>query len=243
MKVTRPRQSLLGVTLLILLLSSDTGKAAGPENDLQLFTPVSLELPVYKKLHATMDYQSAIGDNVSGLSRMVLSPGLLYELSPSQSMQAGYSHIRQYTDEGREISNALFQTLQDNRQIKGFYVGNTGTVEEEFLEGGDTSVKAAYRISLGRQIKHTRWRALINNEIVFNLNNVPGGPQQGVDQNRTFIGVGRCFTLRACTRTGYQLQYIHNDNGPDRFNHRIYLGIIINTTGPAHIDRFREQAY
>ncbi len=245
--MARPHRSCFAIIVIVLAvlvfggLGQHETARAEIVKDVQFFSPVSLELPLYKKLHALFDYQGVIGNDVSDLRRMVWSSGVQYELSKNQAVQAGFNHIRQYPGQTRELNNGLYQAFIDHRKVKQTYVANIVLTEQEFLDGEGTSFKSTYRLSLGRQIRHTRWRALMSNDMVFNLNNVSGGPQQGLEQNRTFVGLGRCFTLRFCTRTGYQLQFINGRAGEaDRLNHRIFMGLVMNATGPAHVERTRE---
>jgi|GEM_PF-6605040 len=76
--------------------------------------------------------------------------------------------------------------------------------------------RGAYRFQIGKQIFDTPYRLLASNEVVFNFNDVSEKARAGLDQNRTFVGVGRCFSLRFCTRAGYQLQFINLEGSDDR---------------------------
>jgi hypothetical protein len=43
--------------------------------------------------------------------------------------------------------------------------------------------------------------------------------QQGINQNRTYVGVGYKITPTINVDTGYQLQYVNNYGKDDLYNH------------------------
>lgn len=239
-----------GVVFLLAVIVALSGLArAETGNDLQLLAPISLELPTYKKLHTVLDIQSVIGDNIRQMRRLVISPSLQLAVSDYVAIQAGYSNVRRFSNNTSDIAHSFYQSVFVHHRLKAplakrkpLYVGHVVTTEQEVLPGRVGVVhRGAYRFQVGKQIFNTPWRLLASNEMVVNLNTVNHESETGIDQNRTFVGIGRCFTLRFCTRTGYQAQWINRPNATNQINHRIFLGAIINTTGPAHLQRWREK--
>lgn len=233
---------------LLLIVANAHPAYTESSSDFQLLTPVSLELPTYKKLHTVLDLQSVVGNNIRDINRILISPSLQYELNKHVDIQAGYSNTNRFPNNRLETSHSLFQSvfihhrLGIHPQWKKLYVGHVLTSEEEFLSDSDkTLVTAAYRLQLGKQLGSSRWRLLASNELIMNVNSPTAMDRAGFNQNRLFVGLGRCLNLHLCGRLGYQMQWLNMTHHPDQINHRLFIGAIINTTGPAHLDRFREK--
>jgi len=74
-----------------------------------------------------------------------------------------------------------------------------------------------------------KWFLLAHNELFVNLNNTPGGPQAGIDQNRAFIGLNRRVNPFFNIEAGYLHNYVNNlAPANDRINHAILVGINVN---------------
>jgi hypothetical protein len=52
--------------------------------------------------------------------------------------------------------------------------------------------------------------------------------QSGINQNRTYVGVGYKITPKILVDTGYQLQYLNNFGKDDLFNHVWLTNLFVN---------------
>ncbi len=199
------------------------------ENDLGLWAPIYLELPINKKVESRLEINTRLQDNVTALNQLVVRPSIGYNINDKLSLWAGHAWSTYYSDRFLREQRPWQQILLMNRFGKLLLVNRT-RLEERFIQDvegvsirGRHSVKGIY--SLGNK---QMWELVLANELFVNLNSHFGGPQAGIDQNRFYTGIARVINKNVKVETGYQLQYINQPSPKmDRLNHAILISLFI----------------
>jgi len=137
--------SLKGI-FIIVILSCYSQISFADENDLNLLTPISIEIPLYKKLHGILEGQFVAKDSLTQAGRAAVSPSLQYELTEHVAVQAGYSNIHTFPPGEHEQTHGLFQSVFVHHRAKilpgikkDLYIGHAFTAEQEIFPGNGTS--------------------------------------------------------------------------------------------------------
>ncbi len=199
------------------------------ENDLQQWTTLTLKSPIGDKAFATFLVQPRIGQNISAMSQMIIRPALGVNLNDHISASTGYDWFSLY-DPRFQSENRWWQQVAFQHHFSKLKLHHRARLESRFLDGiGETSFRGRYRLRVTHPLKNSRWYAVGSNELFINFNTVPKGPNDGFDQNRIFIGLGRKVGKKARIESGYLMQYF-NRNSPaeDFINHIILVQLSTN---------------
>lgn len=201
---------------------------ANPEHDLQLWTPVILDVPIKRKLRGYFEVVPRVGNNVGHISQLLVRPGIEYRLKPNFSLFAGYLWQTNYSTENSQVlhENRLWQQVLMAKDIKRFTLINRSRLEQRFFDGlNQTSNRARHMVKLNYKL-HKRLYLTASDELFVNLNSVRNGPQGGIDQNRIFVGLGLRTWQKSRVEVGYQHQYV---NRTDEFDDQVNHAIVIQT--------------
>lgn len=223
------RFALLPFTITVLFL---WGGAATPahavDDDLQLWTPVTLDIPIYRKVRGYFEVTPRIGSGVSKLNQLLVRPGLEYRFTDNFSLFAGYLWQTTYGGEDTLHENRVWQQALFDKDIKRLSIINRTRLEQRmFNNTGGTGNRLRHMVKLNfalyRQLYFTT-----SNELFINLNSVNNGPQRGIDQNRFFAGFGLKSFKNSRVEAGYQYQYVNrSDEFDDQGNHAIVIQTFI----------------
>ncbi len=200
---------------LFTLLCLGVGQVVWAEHDvddLSLWMPVTLELPVTDKVSTSLQLESRLDNNLRDFSGLRIIPGIEYALNDHVAFSATYGWYPDF-DEGRmEDEHRLQQEIELRKEWPWFSVALGQRLEERFIEDVDgTALRTRTQITLKVPVKNTPWYVVSREDLRINLNSPDNGPQAGLDQNRIFLGVGRTIG-QATVEGGYQLRY---NNVPD----------------------------
>lgn len=193
------------------------------DDDLQLWTPITLDVPVHRKIRGYFEVGPRIGDGVSRLNQLLIRPGLEFKVNDKFSFFTGYLWQTTYDSQVLHEHRIWEQILLD-KDIKRLSIINRTRLEQRFFSHlPDTGNRLRHMVKLDYDF----WKRLYlctSNELFINLNSVRNGPQRGIDQNRFFVGIGVRALKQGRIEAGYQYQYVNrSDPFDDQANHAIII--------------------
>jgi hypothetical protein len=218
--------------LLLFCAYFPRGASADVAHDLQLWTPVTLDVPIRGKLRAYMEVGPRIGTDVSHISQLLVRPGAEYRVNEDFSLFAGYLWQTTYpynTGNSQVLhENRVWEQILLDKDIKRLSIINRTRLEQRFFEGlNGCGNRARHMVKLNYAL-NKRLYLTTSDELFVNLNSVKDGPQGGIDQNRYFVGLGLKTFKRSRIEAGYQLQYVNrSDEFDDQANHAILIQTFI----------------
>lgn len=162
-------------------------------------------------------------------SQIIVRPLVGYKLTKELSLWLGYTWQGEYTkshdDKFDNATNDIVEQLQWVHDLTpDLNFQYRFRVEQRFFADADVAHRLRQRFRFQYSIPDTKAYLIAFDElfIYFNdLNYSPreGSVQQGINQNRSYVGVGYKITPHINVDTGYQLQYVNNYGKQDLFNH------------------------
>ena len=216
--------------VLICILSISTNYALAVDNDLGLWAPVYLKLPINDKFKANLEINSRIQKNITHINQLFIRPSVGYQLTENLSIWQGYGWITNYIPRFvRE--ERIWQQILHEKEFSKFSLTNRFRLEERFIQDvNGVPLRTRYLLRGMYPIGKTkRWAFVTSDELFVNLDTHFQGPQAGLDQNRFFVGLNRKISDNVSIEGGYQMQYI-NSHSPaiDKLNHIILVNLYIN---------------
>lgn len=202
---------------------------AAPQ-DIQLWTPVYLNVGYTDQILGWWEAQPRFGEDVSQATQLLLRTALGYRFAARWSAWLGYAWIPSFHPLRTE--NRLYQQLLYNgRHPFGSLMSRT-RFEQRWIEGASGTALRLRTMLRGRLpiTKDDRWGAVVQDEIFVNLNSPRGGPAAGFDQNRLFLGVNRTLGAHLNVDFGYQLQTVETTEPGfvNLINHVLVLQLFVN---------------
>jgi Protein of unknown function (DUF2490) len=162
-------------------------------------------------------------------SQIIVRPLVGFKLTKELSLWLGYTWQGEYTkSHGDKFDNATNDILEQLQWVHDLTPDLNFQyrfrVEQRFFADADVAHRLRQRFRFQYSIPDTKAYLIAFDElfIYFNdLNYSPreGSVQQGINQNRSYFGVGYKITPHINVDTGYQLQYVNNYGKQDLFNH------------------------
>ncbi|MBY8821733.1 DUF2490 domain-containing protein [Sphingomonas colocasiae] len=200
---------------------------AGParaEEDIQAWGAIAASGTVSGNLFLWLEGQSRITDEIGGGSQIILRPAIGARIGSDAHAVAGYAYVRTapasgaVTHEHRPWQQVQFVPVRHANGMP-FIISRT-RLEQRMIEnrtGTGWRLRQFVRVQLP-VAKDGKIQAVAFTEGFFNLNTTSWGMRDGVDQWRTFMGMGFPVTGRARLEPGYLNQRIFRA-GEDRTNH------------------------
>lgn len=220
---------LLSVYLLFSILPTNA-----LENDLGLWAPIYLKVPVTEKLKANFEVNPRIQENVTHINQLLVRPSIGYQINKNWSIWQGYAWVTNYIpsfiSEQRIWEQILYE--REFEKFPRFSLSNRTRLEERFIQKvHGTPVRARNMLRFQYALdKNKRYSAVLYDEPFIDLSTHHAGPQAGIDQNRLFLGLNHKFNNYISAEGGYLMQYL-NIHAPkqDRINHNILLSLYFTT--------------
>ncbi|MGR8951272.1 MAG: DUF2490 domain-containing protein [Gammaproteobacteria bacterium] len=160
-------------------------------------------------------------------SQVIVRPLLGYKLTQKLQLWLGYTWQGEYSkDTDFDLATDDFvQQLQwiDNLtpQLNFQY---RFRFEERFFEDEDTAFRMRHRFRFVYSLPETKAYLIAVDELFVYFNSINHGRlatavQPGINQNRSYVGVGYKLTPYLNVDTGYQFQCVNNFGTPDGANH------------------------
>lgn len=169
-------------------------------------------------------------------SQIIVRPLIGYKLTKKLQLWLGYTWQGEYgkeTDFDLATEDFMQQvqwidnwTPQVNFQYRFRF-------EERFFENEDTAYRMRHRFRLTYTLPETQAYLIALDELFVYFNSINHGRlansvQPGINQNRSYVGIGYKITPKINIDTGYQFQYINNFGAPDGANHVWLTNINVN---------------
>jgi hypothetical protein len=169
-------------------------------------------------------------------SQIIVRPLLGYKLTQKLQLWLGYTWQGEYSkDTDFDLATDDFmQQLQwiDNwtQELNFQY---RFRFEERFFENEDVAYRMRHRFRLVYSLPDTKAYLIALDELFVYFNSINHGRlansvQPGINQNRSYVGVGYKLTPKINIDTGYQFQFVNNFGAPDGANHIWLTNINVN---------------
>ena len=216
------------LTVIILLISFSDCSCKAVENDLGLWTPVWITLPINEKISGQLEISPRLQDNVTKLNQLFIRPSLTYNLNKFLSFTQGYSWNPGFDPFSNR--SRIWEQIQLSNNFSKLRFENRFRLEERFIENiSGVPVRGRYRIGAWDPIdKEKKWTCVTWDEIFVNFNSRPEGPQGGFDRNWLFAGINKKISENVNLEGGYMFQYVNNRSPrQDLLNHVILVNLYI----------------
>ncbi|HYE36706.1 DUF2490 domain-containing protein [Methylocaldum sp.] len=188
--------------------------------------------PKFQSIRYWLEGQGRFGEDTSRLSQSMMRPALGYALNDRASVWLGYAWI--FTDRPfarrRFDENRIWQQFLWTQSTALGSFSSRSRLEQRFAETGDDVgwrfrqfVKLSVPLAFARDFSLVGWE-----EVFVNISKADWGADDGLDQNRVFVGLGYNFDKHIKTEIGYMNQYIRRAEAPDRISHVLSASLLLN---------------
>jgi hypothetical protein len=176
---------------------------------------------------AFLELQPRFNKDDSKFAQMIVRPFVGYKVNKKLQLWLGYAWQGEYNSKDKFdlATNDIIEQVQwiDNL-TPNLNFQYRFRLEQRFFENADLSHRMRHRFRLQYSIPESQLYLVAFDElfVYFNsLNNsrMEHNVQAGVNQNRSYFGVGYKITPNINIDTGYQLQYVNNFGKQDLYNH------------------------
>lgn len=169
-----------------------------------------------------LEAQTRIVDDLNHIGSNILRGALGYSITDKWSLWAGYGFIASnypnHLTENRPYLQSAYSFSVDNLTVI-----NRTRFEFRILEDKpETALRARHLLRTLYQFDSAhKYMLVLWDELFYNINSVAGTPQEGVDQNRIFLGLGHKFGKKAqhFVEGGYLNQYVVRYEKDNALNH------------------------
>jgi hypothetical protein len=204
--------------------------ARADEADSQFWSVFTFNARFPNRLRLYAEVQPRIGNNYHEISQLIIRPAIGYQVTPKLSLWGGYgwtpSFLPKYTSEHRVFQQALIEN-----NFPGLAMQNRTRLEERSIQGaGGLAWRIRHQVRVSKPLNATkRWAAVGYNELFWNLNSTPHGPQSGFDQDRVYLGTAYNTDRHTRVELGYLASFVNPPNNrPNRRLDVLLLGVNYN---------------
>lgn len=206
---------------------------ARAEEDVQGWVAATANGTVRGDLFLWMEGQFRLTDDVGGGSQTILRPGVGGRIGRDAHAVAGYAYVRTdpagsgaITHEHRPWQQIQFAPIRHGDGTPA--VISRTRLEQRMVEGrGETGWRLRQFVRAQVPVaKEGAVQAVAFTEGFFNLNSTDWGVRDGVDQWRTFVGIGFPVADRVRMEPGYLNQRVFRA-GEDRTNHVLSTSLFV----------------
>lgn len=173
----------------------------------------------------------------SDFSQVIVRPLLGYKLTRKLQLWAGYTWQGEYNDQSDfdMATNDVVEQVQwiDDWTPQLNFQYRFRLEQRLFAHQDDVGHRMRHRFRFVYTLPDTKAYLIALDELFVYFNSIDQGRlsnsvQTGVNQNRSYVGVGYKLTPQLNIDSGYQLQYVHNYGTPDVINHVWLTNINVN---------------
>ncbi|MEW5686625.1 MAG: DUF2490 domain-containing protein [Pseudomonadota bacterium] len=228
----RPARRLRLLTLICATAAAVVATPAQAQDDTQAWGAVLANGPVRGDLFLWLEAQARATDDVGGGSQFIVRPAIGARIAPDAHAVAGYAYVRTDPENGRTTNeHRIWQQVQF-APVRGATgaprVISRTRLEQRLFEGrGDTGWRLRQLVRFQTPIaREGAVQAIVFAEGFVNLNATDWGARDGVDQLRTFVGVGLPVRPGVRLEAGYLNQHVFR-RGEDRANHVLSAMVVL----------------
>jgi hypothetical protein len=201
-------------SLGLLGLAATPVQAQG-DADSQFWTMLTLNKTFPNRIRLYGEIQPRLGTDYSRTSLLLIRGSIGYQFTPQFSASVGYGWTPSFTPEFNNEDRWYGQLLWENR-VGTYRMVNRTRLEIRSIAGvGEESYRLRHQTRLSKPIKTgSKWIGIFANELFWNLNSAPRGPEGGFDQYRAFFGAGYQVTRAVRAELGYQATWLNLPRNP-----------------------------
>lgn len=168
-------------------------------------------------------------DDSSEFSQFIVRPLVGYKITKQLQFWLGYTWQGEYNSASAvQFDNATQDLMQQVQWVDNITpalnLQYRFRLEQRFFTDADTGHRMRHRLRLQYTIPGSRVYLIAIDELFVYFNSLNDSPkersvQTGVNQNRSYAGIGYKLTPHINLDTGYQLQYVQSFGGEDAYNH------------------------
>jgi len=200
---------------------------AEDNDDAQVWTSYRASGQIKGDLAGAFDVNVRFTDTASLLGHFQVRGALGWRIRPGFIVGAGYTYVRTESTSGRVANeHRTFQqaTYPLFRFDGGAVTGRTRLEQRTLEERDGTAWRLRQQVRVTVPLRGPKGlRAVVHSEAFFLLNQPVGGTETGLNQVRTFAGLGIPLFGKTAMETGYLNQAIFP--GEDRYIHVLSLGV------------------
>jgi len=181
-----------------------------------------------------LEGQGRFNDDSSRFNQGIVRGALGHAVAERAALWAGYAYI---PTDPRGVADTIDEhriwqqlTWRTAGPVAGFSWSTRTRLEQRAIEGADDIgwrfrqlVKLTRPLGTGGRLYLSLW-----DELFVNLNDTDGGPEDGIDQNRIFGGLGVRLGEHARTEIGYMNQHVRRPGQPNPSNHILSLTLLLS---------------
>lgn len=173
----------------------------------------------------------------SEFNQIIVRPMLGYKLTNQLQLWAGYTWQGEYNDQTDfdMATNDIVEQLQwiDNWTSQLNFQYRFRLEQRFFADEAELGHRMRHRFRFMYSIPDSKFYLLALDELFVYFNSINDGRMSvtvkpGINQNRSYIGVGYKLLPQLNVDTGYQLQFVNNAGVPDSINHVWMTNINVN---------------
>jgi hypothetical protein len=183
---------------------------------------------------AFLEIQPRTKNDNENLQQLIIRPLLGYKVSKEWSLWLGYTWQGEYTpshkDKFDNATNDIVEQVQWSHDFSPeVNFQYRGRLEQRlFADSSDVGHRTRHRFRLTYTIPDTHVYLIGFDELFLYLNDINTGPratlvQAGINQNRSYVGIGYKFNKHINVDTGYQFQYVNFFGGKEDLNNHTWL--------------------
>jgi hypothetical protein len=232
--VRRPRRylGLRGLAIAACAALATTAAPAQAEDDTQAWGALLANGAVKDDVFLWLEAQGRATDDMGGGSQFIVRPAIGARIARDAHAVVGYAYVRTDPENGRTTNeHRIWQQVQFvplRNEAGAPRVISRTRLEQRLFEGrSDTGWRVRQLVRFQTPIaKQGAIQAIVFAEGFVNLNSTSWGARDGVDQIRTFVGVGLPVRPGMRLEPGYMNQHVFR-RGEDRTNHILSATLVM----------------
>lgn len=202
------------------------------EDDIQGWGAFTASGAVRGDLFVWIEGQLRLTDDVGGGVQTIARPAIGVRFAPDAHAVIGYAHVRTDPEAGATTTeHRTWQQVQfvGLRHANGAPLLSSRTrLEQRMIDGrADTGWRLRQFVRVQAPIaREGRVQAVAYTEGFFNLNDTDAGARAGIDQWRTFVGIGLPLAPKLRIEPGYLNQTVFRA-GENRTNHIANVAVFL----------------
>ena len=176
---------------------------------------------------AFLEIQPRSKNDNKDFSQLIIRPFLGYKVTKKLQLWLGFAWQGEYDDINKfdlATKDIIEQVQWINDIAKNLNFQYRFRLEQRFFENADLSHRMRHRFRLQYTIPDTQFYLVAFNELFVYFNSLNSSRlehsvQAGVNQNRSYTGVGYKVTPNLNVDLGYQFQFVNNFGTNDLYNH------------------------
>lgn len=185
---------------------------------------------------AFLELQPRSKNDNEDFSQLIIRPFVGYKVNKNLSLWLGFAWQGEYDPKNEfdlATKDIVEQVQWSDNITPALNFQYRFRLEQRFFQDADLSHRMRHRFRVQYSVPDSKLYLLAFDELFVYFNSVNSGRlehsvQTGVNQNRSYVGIGYKLSTGINIDTGYQLQYVNNFGTEDIYNHVWLTNLNIN---------------